>query len=88
MFGHGAGYTNWWCGPGAFFQGPSGMLITLLFWGFIIALLIWLVQSIFRGKTPNSSSGAINKSLNILSERYARGEISKDEFDRMKTDLL
>lgn len=87
MFGHCTGYTNWWYGPGAFFQGPTGMLVTLLFWGFITVLFVWLFQSIFKGKTFNSSSCTINNSLNILSERYARGEINKEEFDQMKTDL-
>ena len=81
MFGHGAGFTNWWCGPGTFFPGPLGMIGTLLFWGLIIALVIWLFQSIFRGKTSNSSTAVTNNSLDILNERYARGEISKDVFE-------
>jgi putative membrane protein len=34
-------------------------------------------KSEFRDKTP----------LEILKERYARGEISRDDFERMKKDL-
>ncbi|MEN8190582.1 MAG: SHOCT domain-containing protein [Thermodesulfobacteriota bacterium] len=88
MFGHGVGITDWWCGPGAFFSGPLGMIGTLLFWGLIIALATWFLQSIFRGNRSNNSTAADKSGLNILKERYARGEIGKDEFNRMKTDLI
>ena len=87
MFGHGAGITNWSCGSGVFFPGPLGMIVTLLFWGLIIALVIWLFQSIFRDRNPKNETPVSNNSLNILSERYARGEITTDEFNQMKTTL-
>ena len=63
------------------------MIVTLLFWGLIIALVFWLFQAIFKDKTSNSSTAIANNSLNILSERYARGEITKDVFEQMKADL-
>ena len=75
-------YNNWFCGPGAFFPGPLGWFITLLFWGFIIYLLVKLFQSLFGGKSSQA-----NKSLDTLKERYARGEIAEDEYLRMKAEL-
>jgi putative membrane protein len=72
---------NWFCGPGAFFPGPLGWLLTLLFWSVIVALAVMFFRALFSGgrKTGNA--------LEILKQRYARGEISKDEYQRMKTEL-
>ena len=78
-FGH---YSNWLCGPGAFFPGPLGLIVTLLFWGLVIYLLVKLIRAIFPGKKGN---GATN--LETLKKRYARGEIGEDEYRRMKTEL-
>lgn len=86
MFRHGEGFTNWFCGSGVFFPGPLGMLITLLFWGLVIGMVIWLFQLIFT-KSSGHTVTTTDNSLNILNERYARGEISKDEFQRIKKDL-
>lgn len=33
-------------------------------------------------------SGSNSKAMDILKERYARGEISREEFEAMKKDLL
>jgi putative membrane protein len=78
-FGH---YSNWLCGPGAFFPGPLGWIVTLLFWGLLIYLLAKLFKAIFSGEKRNSTTN-----LDTLKERYARGEISEDEYHRMKTEL-
>ncbi len=82
-FGTGFGsYGDWLCGPGAFFPGPLGWIITLLFWALVIFLVVKLFQALFfrNKKFPTTH-------LNTLKERYARGEISEDEYLRMKTEL-
>lgn len=78
-FGH---FNNWICGPGAFIPGPFGVIITLLFWGLVFYLLIKVVGSLFRSDGSNGSSH-----IQTLKERYARGELSEDEYRRMKTEL-
>ena len=70
-----------------------GGLLTLLFWGVIIALIVFAVRALSRpgsrqATLPAGSLGqAPDQALEILRERYARGEISKDEFNTMRQDL-
>ncbi|HFQ88715.1 MAG TPA: SHOCT domain-containing protein [Desulfobulbus sp.] len=73
---------SWLCGPGAFFPGPLGWVITLLFWALIIYLVFWIFKTVFAGK-----SGHDPRPLDTLKQRYARGEITEDEFKRMKSEL-
>ncbi|AGF79286.1 putative membrane protein (DUF2078) [Desulfocapsa sulfexigens DSM 10523] len=82
MFGHNSVSTDWWCGMGTFFPGPLGMVVTFLFWGFVIYLIIFLFQALFsRGKRASSAH------LDALKERYARGEINEDEYHRIKREI-
>jgi putative membrane protein len=53
-------------------------------WLVPIALVIWLVSS--WGKRPGQEPAA-KTALDILKERYARGEIEQDEFERKKRDI-
>ena len=58
--------------------GVFGVILRLAFW----AALIWLVMSFFRKSKKNKPT-----SVEILKRRYAKGEISKEEFEQMKEDL-
>lgn len=60
-----------------------GWLWFLLFWGGIIALVIWIVRKI----TGHVGSERFNSNLDITEQRYARGEISREEFEQIKRDL-
>jgi len=75
-------FGSWLCGPGAFFPGPFGWIISLLFWALVIFLVVKLVQMLFSGSRRSSAAH-----LDILKERYASGEINQDEYQRMKTEL-
>jgi putative membrane protein len=57
-----------------------GFLFMLLFWGSII----WLVATLVNA---SQSSKDDSDSLIILKKRYAKGEISKKEFERMKKEI-
>ena len=54
-----------------------------VFWGGLIALVVWGVTKLSgRG---NSSTG--KNPLDVAKERYAMGEISREEFEQIKKDL-
>jgi len=63
-----------------------GGIWMVLFWGGIIALIVWGIKKLTeRG---GSGSGTERRSpLDIAKERYAKGEISKEEFEQIKKDL-
>ena len=69
--------------------GILGLLLMVLFWGGLIALVIWLVRSIFpvSQQTTKTSAGIEPNALEILGERYARGEITREQYEMMKQDL-
>jgi len=59
-------------------------------WSWIIgaAVLIFLIWFILRTvNQPGSSYHHDKSALDILKERYARGEISKAEFEEKKKDI-
>jgi putative membrane protein len=60
-----------------------GLLFQLIFWGAIIFLIVWAVRS-FTRRRQGSNPG---DPLSILKERYARGEITREEYLRMREEL-
>ncbi len=63
-----------------------------IFWLIIIVAIVFLFRSGVAGCGIGQRSNGIrnpeDSPLNILKQRYAKGEISKDEFERMKKELL
>ena len=87
------GYDGWHMGPGmmgGWGMGWFGGIFMIIFWVLLIVGLVflikWLVQST-KGDSGSTRSGSSN-ALEILKERYARGEINKQEFEEKKRDLL
>ena len=61
-----------------------------IFWVLIIAALVWFVVGITRDKgiaSEGNATGREQSALEILRQRYARGEIDRDEFEQKKKDL-
>ncbi len=77
-----------WGGYGGFGMGIFGMVLMLLFWGLIIVGLVLGVRWLWDQGRPRPDTGAADAPLEILKRRYARGEINKEEYDRMKQDLV
>lgn len=72
----------WGCGFGSF-AGMGGWFGGLLFVGLLV-LVVFLVLR--RGGRPGGGRDR-EDSLEILKTRLARGEITLDEYDRLKTVL-
>jgi putative membrane protein len=58
----------------------------LLWWGLIAAAIVLLGRALFGG-LRTGGGGSEDRALAILKERYARGEIDKQEFEVRKRDL-
>jgi putative membrane protein len=65
------------------FWGIGMMLMMLVFWGVVLVGLVLAIRWLFgQGRHPRR-----DPALEILRERYARGEINREEFESRKRDL-
>ena len=73
---------------------PFGWIFMLVFWCLIIWLIVVLVRDGFgKGHMcghdyKDGTHGKDKNALDILKERYAKGEIDKQEFEDKKKDLI
>ena len=73
-----------WClGEGAGWLPWFGGLWMLIFWGGLIALIVWGITKLTRRGDSTVKHGP----LDVAKERYAKGEISQQEFEQIKKDL-
>ncbi|NQU30288.1 MAG: SHOCT domain-containing protein [Anaerolineae bacterium] len=65
-----------------------GGLGMILFWVVVIAGIIWLVMALGGSnlQLPKQSKNG-QSAREILDQRYARGEIDREEYESMKKDL-
>lgn len=82
--GYGPGYGMGY-GP----YGWSHMMSPLGGGLFMIVLLVLVFFLMFRfsGRCGTPGPGPTESALDILKKRYARGEIGREDFERMKDDL-
>lgn len=65
-----------------------GSLTSVIFWLLIILCVVALLRSLKDDDNhTNNKSEKDESALEILKLRYAKGEITKKEFDQMKKDL-
>ncbi|EKD58384.1 MAG: hypothetical protein ACD_56C00141G0014 [uncultured bacterium] len=64
----------------------AGWILMLIFWGVVIWAIFVLVKH-FTEKNYHWNDEKEEEATRILKERYARGEISKEEFEERKNIL-
>lgn len=74
-----------WNGFGGWGMG-FGFVFMLLFWGLVILGITALIRWLMTQSTPGKNSRD-KTPLEIVQERYARGEIDREAYERMKRDL-
>ncbi len=62
-----------------------GFLFMILFWGLVIYGVVLLIRKV--SASANCDSKTKHTALEILKERYVKGEITKHQFEEMKKDI-
>lgn len=83
-YGYGPHWGMMGWGNGGFW--PLGMIIWLIIIVAIIAFVSWAVSGRFL--RSRDEGGGVSSALDVLEQRYARGEIGRDEYLQKKNDIL
>jgi len=69
-------------------HGFGGMFLGWFFWllvaGGIVALVVWALRNPARGPVASCCSGS---ALDLLNQRYARGELTREQYEQAKKDI-
>ncbi|HUZ93239.1 MAG TPA: SHOCT domain-containing protein [Candidatus Paceibacterota bacterium] len=71
----GYGYGDWF-----------GWIFMILFWALVIAAIVFIVRRFGHGRRHGWHDHG-HLAVDILKERYAKGEIDRKEFEEKKKDI-
>lgn len=69
---------NWW-------GGWLSIILGLVFWAAVVVAIVFLVRWAATQRPQPGPGGP--DALEILRQRYARGEITREQYQQMKADL-
>jgi putative membrane protein len=84
------GYSGWDWGPGTmhwWMIGWMGPIFMVVFWVLVIVAIVYFIRWLVSSPRNSHSPKAQDSALEILRNRYARGDIGKEEFEEKKRDL-
>ncbi len=67
--------------------GFIGLVFMFLFWGGLIAVAVLLIRAVFPNSKQSPPVERESSAGEILDRRYARGEITREQYQAMKQDL-
>jgi putative membrane protein len=85
MWGYGPGWGMMGPWGGGLGTGFFGMFIWLVVIVLVVAVVVWLMRS--AGSRRPAQLERRSSGLDVLEERYARGEINRDEYLQKKRDI-
>lgn len=74
-------WSGWGWGMG------FGWIFMIFFWALIVLGVVALAKWLFSAGGTVGSGGFSKTPPEILKERYARGEINREQYERMRRDL-
>ena len=83
-----------WPGHGRWAMGHHGMMgggmgiVMMIFWIVLVAAVVLLFSGLVNGLRGTKQNQEGLSALEIIKQRYARGEIDKTEFEEKQCDLL
>jgi putative membrane protein len=81
------GYTQMGQGMMGYGMGGGWSIIMMAFWIAVIVGIIFLIRWVVLSTDRKHATKAEDSSLQILKNRYAKGEINKEEYEKIKSDI-
>lgn len=86
MMGCGGGFGWGWMGSWGWVSALINLVVMLVVLGVIIGLLVWVLRRWGRAFSPETLTSPDDPKT-ILKARYARGEITREQYLEMLRDL-
>ncbi len=68
--------------------GAIGLILMILTWGTLIVLALWIIGRLFpQAGSFTAPTNSRLTALQIVAMRYARGEITREQYELMSEDL-
>ncbi len=85
---HSGFHNGWFCGAGGYFSGIHfGGMFHFILWGLLLYVIYRISRSLLKSNNDATAATHESAAMTILEQRYAAGEIEKEEFNRIKNDL-
>ena len=78
---------DWGGWGGMMGYGPGGMFMGIIVLVIVIVVAYLVIRALSKERLASGFREKQDSPLDILKKRYAKGEISKEDFDRLKEEL-